>query len=61
MINKLTYGQQKALDNKDITWRENGQWWSDWNQRWMEEDEQDTYFCDVCGMDYTLEDPCEFH
>ncbi len=42
----------KAIMNK---------WWSDWDQKWKEEDEQDTYFCDVCGHDYTLEDPCEFH
>jgi len=25
------------------------------------EEECECYFCDVCSMVYTLEDPCEFH
>ena len=32
-------------------------------ERWLEEiiDEEHRIYCDVCGHDYPVDDPCQFH
>jgi hypothetical protein len=60
-LSELEMGYNRSIHNNEIygTWIDPIQEFA--NDWLMYEEPEDEYFCDVCGHNYPIDDPCEFH
>lgn len=56
-LDDIEYAEQAIIDRRIAQYR-----LANCEQlKWYEEEPEDEYFCDVCGHNYPVDDPCEFH